>query len=63
MDIIMKSPLLWFLGGMAVLYFGVVVYALSQGRDVKASLKVPFAVFSFETKASAQQESQALKKP
>jgi hypothetical protein len=50
MDILMKSAVLWFLGSVAVLYFGVAAYALYQGRDVKASMKVPFAVFSFETK-------------
>lgn len=63
MDILMKSSILWLLGGVATLYFGVVAYALYQGRDVKASLKVPFAVFSFETKASPARESRALKEP
>jgi len=61
MDISMKSPILWFLGSLAVLYFGVVAYALYQGRDVKASLKVPFAVFSFETKAPQDRNNSELK--
>src|SRR5580704_19650853 len=33
MDISMKSSLPWFLGGMAILYFGVVAYAIYRGRD------------------------------
>jgi hypothetical protein len=62
MDIAMKSPVLCFLGSLAMLYFGVVAYALYQGRDVKASLKMPFAVFSFETKApDTGKESRTLK--
>jgi hypothetical protein len=35
---------------MFVIYFSVVTYAIHRGRDVKASFKVPFATFSFETK-------------
>jgi hypothetical protein len=46
----MKPSFLWFIGGVAVLYFGAMVYALYRGRDVKASMKIPFAMFSFETK-------------
>jgi len=42
-------------GGICVLYFGVVVYAISRGRDVKASLKVPFALFSFETRETRRE--------
>jgi hypothetical protein len=61
MDISMKSSVLRFLGGMAVLYFGVVAYALYQGRNVKASLKVPFAVFSFETKVPRDGNAKDLK--
>jgi len=56
MDISMKSPVLWFLGGVAILYFGIVAYALYRGRDVKASLKIPFAFFSFETTAPASRD-------
>jgi hypothetical protein len=46
----MGWPVLWLLMAAAFLYFGVVVYAIYRGRDVKASLKIPFAMFSFETK-------------
>jgi hypothetical protein len=62
-DISLKSPVLWFLGGMAILYFGVVAYALYRGRDVKASLKIPFALFSFETTAPASQDRKIAKRP
>lgn len=46
----MKASVLFFLTVAALLYFGAVVYAISRGRDVKASLKIPFALFMFETK-------------
>jgi hypothetical protein len=59
---ITKSPfLLWFLGGIALLYFGVVVYALYRGRDVRASLKIPFAMLSLETKSPGGRESKVPK--
>lgn len=46
----MKTPVLWVIGGMFLLYFVAVIYALHRGRDVRASMKVWFAAFSFETK-------------
>ena len=46
----MKSSLLWVVFGIAIFYFAAVVYAIYRGRDFKASLKVPFAIFTFETK-------------
>lgn len=46
----LKTPVLCLIGGMFVIYFSVVTYAIHRGRDVKASFKVPFATFSFETK-------------
>jgi len=49
----MGTPVLWVLGVVGVLYFGTVLYAIYRGRDVKASLKVPFAMFSFETREPA----------
>jgi hypothetical protein len=49
----MKFTFLWLLFGIAGLYFAAVLYAIYRGRDVKASLKVPFAMFSFETKDPA----------
>lgn len=57
----MKSSLFWLLGGMAFLYFGMVVYAIYRGRDVKASLKLPFAILSFEAKGRGSRESNVLK--
>ena len=61
MDTSMRASLLWFIGALAVLYFGVVMYALYRGRDVKASLKVPFAMFSFETKEPGGNDTGVLK--
>jgi hypothetical protein len=61
MDIPMKSPILWFLSGMAILYFGAVFYAIYRGKNVKASLKVPFALFSFETSAPAGRDRGLIK--
>ncbi len=49
----MGTPVLWVLGVAGVLYFGAVLYAIYRGRDVKASLKIPFAMFSFETREPA----------
>lgn len=49
----MGTPVLWVLGAAGVLYFGAVLYAIYRGRDVKASLKIPFAMFSFETREPA----------
>jgi len=46
----MKTPILCLVGGMFLVYFTVVIYAIYRGRNVKASLKLPFAVFSFEAK-------------
>ena len=46
----MKTPVLWLIGGMLLLYFVTVIYALYRWRDVRASMKVWFAAFSFETK-------------
>jgi len=46
---------------MAFLYFGMVVYAIYRGRDVKASLKLPFAILSFEAKGRGSRESNVLK--
>ena len=31
-------------------FFAITLYALYRNRDIKALLKLPFAVFSFETK-------------
>ncbi len=45
----MSTPVLWVLGVTAILYFGAVLYAIYRGRDVKASLKIPVAMLSFET--------------
>ena len=55
--------MIWYLlGGVTVLYFSVVVvYAISRGRDVKASLKVPCAMFSFETKQTRRADAGAVK--
>jgi len=61
MDTLMKRPTLCLLGGMVLLYFSVVAYAIHQGHDVKASLKVPFAAFSFETKNPDGSHRQNLK--
>ena len=51
----------YILCGLAVLYFSVVVYAISRGRDVKASMKIPFALFSFESTAPAGRDRKLLK--
>jgi len=48
----LKTPVLCLIGGMFVIYFSVVTYAIHRGRDVKVSLKFPFAAFSFETKVT-----------
>jgi hypothetical protein len=45
----------YLVGGISLLSFGVMVYAISRGRDVKASLKIPFALFSFETKETRRE--------
>ena len=49
------------LGGATVLYFSVVIYAIYCGRDVKASLKIPFALFSFETTVPRGRDSRLRK--
>lgn len=46
----MRTAILWFLGSVAIIYAVLVIYALHCRRDVKAWLKIPFAVFSFEAK-------------
>jgi hypothetical protein len=61
MDTSMKSSLLWLIGGIALLYFGVVVYAIYRGRDVRASLKLPFAMLSFETKEPGSSDNNVVK--
>jgi hypothetical protein len=48
----LRTPVLCLIGGMFMIYFSVVAYAIHSGRDVKASLKFPFGAFSFETKAA-----------
>ncbi len=57
----MHIPILWFLGSVALIYFGVVIYALYRGRDVKASLRVPFAAFSFEANEPGGRRDKRLK--
>ena len=42
----LKTPVLWLIGGMFVIYFSVVTYAIHRGRDVKASFKVPLTSMS-----------------
>lgn len=46
----MKTPVLWLIGGLFLLHFVALIYAVYRGRDVRASMKVWFAAFSFETK-------------
>jgi hypothetical protein len=46
----MNTSVLWVIFGIAVFYFGEVAYAIYRGRDFRTSLKVPFALFTFETK-------------
>ena len=50
-------------GGICVLCFASVIYALSRGHNVKASLKVWFAVFTFETEGAESKEKRVRKKP
>ncbi len=38
------------IAGFLLLFAAIVFYALRQGRDVKAGVKIPFAAFFFETK-------------
>ena len=45
----MKTPVLWLIGAIFLFCFVAVIYALHRGRDVRASMKVWFAEFSFET--------------
>lgn len=59
----MKASFLWLLFGIAVFYFATVVYAVYRGREVKASLKIPFAMFSFETKEPTIVRRNSLRKP
>ena len=45
----MHTSVLWLVGGIALIFGGIVIYALSRGLNVKASLKILWAAFSFET--------------
>jgi|HubBroStandDraft_4_1064222.scaffolds.fasta_scaffold599072_2 hypothetical protein len=58
----MKASASWLLFGIVVFYFAAVLYAICRGRDVKASLKVPFAAFSFETNEPGGANKKALPK-
>jgi hypothetical protein len=49
----MHTSILWLAGILALLFAVMVIYALHRGRDVKASLKILWAVFSFEANAPA----------
>ena len=44
----MHTSILWLVGLVALIFAGMVIYALHRGRDVKASLKICWAAFSFE---------------
>jgi hypothetical protein len=57
----LRTPVLCLIGGMFVIYFSVVTYAIHFGRDVKASLKFPFGAFSFETKVADDHEEKYVK--
>ena len=46
----MHIPILWFMGGIALIYCAMVIYAVYRGRDVRACFKLPFAAFLFEAK-------------
>jgi hypothetical protein len=57
----MKTQILW-LGGGGVAIFGVIViYALHRGLNVKASLKILSAVFSFEANEPSGDGDKTLK--
>lgn len=57
----LRTPVLCLIGGMFVIYFFVVTYAIHSGRDVKASLKFPFGAFSFETKVAVNHKDKEVK--
>ncbi len=57
----MQIAILWFLCSIALIYFGVIIYALYRGRDVKALLKLPFAAFSFEANEPCGNRDKTLK--
>jgi hypothetical protein len=57
----MHISILCLLGGIVLIYFGVVSYAISRDRDVKASLKLPFAAFSFEANEPVGSRDKTLK--
>ena len=48
--VFVTTSVVWVIFGIAVFYFGAVAYAIYRGRDFRTSLKVPFAMFTFETK-------------
>ena len=64
----MKASILWPIFGLGFLYFTAVLYAIYRGRGFKSSLKVPFALLTFETKeptgdpGTAEHQTQALQR-
>ena len=62
----MTATVFWFLVVLALFYFGAVVFAIYQGRNVKSSFKVPFAFLTFETegteKTGAKSSAKTLKR-
>ncbi len=54
----MKRPIVCLIARISVLYFSAIVYAISRGSDVRASLRVAFAAFSFEAKQKGAEPNQ-----
>jgi hypothetical protein len=63
MDLYMRTPVLWFLGCVALLFVLMVSYAVSRGRNVKASMKILWAAFSFEANEPHMNGDDRLKRP
>jgi hypothetical protein len=57
----MRTSILWLVGGVALIFGAIVIYALSRGLNVKASLKILWAAFSFETTGAVGHSVKSLK--
>ena len=58
----MHTSTLWLVGGVALIFGAIVIYALSRGMNVKATLKILWAVFSFETNGPVANVNRGVKK-
>lgn len=57
----MHTSFLWLVGSLALMFAVMVMYALHRGRNVKASLKILWAAFSFEANEPDGKGNKAVK--